>query len=300
MLATLNGNGRSSQSLMPSGKSKVDRYGWTLQDKIGQLEWIDKGRLYVDHTYQRDNINDHRVLEIAQAWSWIACAILVVARRIDGSLWVVDGQHRKLAADRREDIRQLPCIIFDVADIKEEAQGYLRNNTLKSPIKTLDRFKALIVTGDPAATEISRLISDAGYKLTNAGTSTMTCNCPATLMRCLNNNRVAFLSVWPLIIKVHDRSKLSDRLVQAIVYLEAYLLKVQCGQSLLDRHNSDRLAELGLASLEREMQKASSYYSKGGARVWADGIANALNWKRKSRRLPAIMSSSGGEESTSP
>jgi len=37
----------------------------------------------------------------------------VVALRDDNKWFVVDGQHRKLAADQRSDIRELPCLVFE-------------------------------------------------------------------------------------------------------------------------------------------------------------------------------------------
>ena len=45
----------------------------------------------------------------------------VVARRSDGGLYVVDGQHRMAAAILRRDIGQLPCVISSYASAGDEA-----------------------------------------------------------------------------------------------------------------------------------------------------------------------------------
>lgn len=296
MTATMEHPSHAEYVAMPNGKapmSKVDRYEWVVLDKPGRMMWIDKGKIGIDPLYQREDINNTRVLEIASSWSWVACGVLVIARRADGSLWAVDGQHRKLAADKRHDIKELPCIVFDVDHVKEEAIGYIRNNTLKSPIKTLDRFKALTVTEDPVAAAVKELLDASGYTMAKHGD--MTCNCPAAMMRCFRANKEVFTRVWPVIVQLHGGKKIRDRLVQALWYLELFLVKSQSGQSLLDGHNLQKLLEIGVDNLEQEMAKASAYFARGGAKVWAEGVANALNYKRSARRLPSIPFTNGAE-----
>ena len=36
-----------------TGTAKVKQYGWELKDKPGNLVWLSKNELLVDHTYQR-------------------------------------------------------------------------------------------------------------------------------------------------------------------------------------------------------------------------------------------------------
>jgi len=101
---------------------KTARYAWTIKNAPGEFLMIPKSELEVDHAYQRDRINQRRVEELARAWDWIACGCLVVALRDDNKWFVVDGQHRKLAADQRSDIRELPCLVFETAGRREEAR----------------------------------------------------------------------------------------------------------------------------------------------------------------------------------
>ena len=103
--------------------TKVERYNWKMQDSPGALRMVKKGDLQVDHTYQR-NANEMKLIAIAKDWSWIACGAIVVADR-EGVLFVVDGQHRVLAARKRSDIAELPCLVFKTHEAKQEAKGFL-------------------------------------------------------------------------------------------------------------------------------------------------------------------------------
>lgn len=96
--------------LTPLGLDKVQRYGWTMQDKQGEQRQINKNLLLVNDDYQR-TASASKILEIASEWSWIGCGVIIVAKR-DGSYWVIDGQHRVLAAKRRSDIKEMPCLVL--------------------------------------------------------------------------------------------------------------------------------------------------------------------------------------------
>jgi hypothetical protein len=93
------------------GQSKVDRYGWKLIDRPGVYENIDKKRLGIDESYQRPEIVS-KIREMSANWSWMACGVILVARR-GKRFYVYDGQQRTAAAMRRSDIKTLPCLVFD-------------------------------------------------------------------------------------------------------------------------------------------------------------------------------------------
>jgi hypothetical protein len=83
------------------------------------LEFRTLAELKVDDTYQRSLETDpsqRLIRRIAQFWDWGLCQPLAVARRQDGSLMVVDGQHRLAAATLRGDIAHLPCVITSYAN----------------------------------------------------------------------------------------------------------------------------------------------------------------------------------------
>jgi hypothetical protein len=132
------------------------------------IEWVRVERLSIDGTYQRstDNQASQRlILSIAAKFDWRLCAPLVVSRRPDGTMPVIDGQHRTLAAKLRGDILFLPCCIFNYQGPEEEAQMFIAANRSRKPMNRLDDFHAALAAGDLEALEVNRLVMEAGLSI---------------------------------------------------------------------------------------------------------------------------------------
>ena len=130
------------------GADKVTRYNVTVRNAPGEFLMIPKQELEVDSAYQRNRINQRRVDALTRTWDWIACGCLVVALRDDNKWFVVDGQHRKLAADQRADINDLPCLVFETTNRREEAVSFLAINQGRVGVGSLDRYRAQLISGD--------------------------------------------------------------------------------------------------------------------------------------------------------
>lgn len=140
--------------------TKVAKYKWRTDTRPGELMMIPKGSLEVDSAYQRGQ-NELKVQHIASSWSWPAFGALIVARRGD-RFFVIDGQHRALAAIRRADVSDLPCVVFPMENIEQEALAFLDSNTSRKPLTTADKYKASLVVGDEVTTLVNNLIVASG------------------------------------------------------------------------------------------------------------------------------------------
>jgi hypothetical protein len=132
------------------------------------LEFQPLDRLQVDAEYQRSLSNDNSlrlIRKIAQAWDWRLCQPLVIARRSNGDLMVVDGQHRLAAARLRDDIPHLPCVIVSYADAGDEAAAFVALNQQRRALQPIEIFKAALVAGDPDAQAVTRILKQAGLGL---------------------------------------------------------------------------------------------------------------------------------------
>lgn len=260
-----------SESINHGQVSKVDRYKWADPAKPGRLSFIEKSLLTVDHEYQRDSL-EGKILEIASKFNWPAFGVLIVARRSE-RLYVVDGQHRFLAAMKRSDIKNVPCIIFDSGGVEAEARTFLDAQTLRKPVTAIDKFKALLVCKDSTAIAVNVLIEDSGRKVARFSSGS-TVNCVALLLRLYTTDPQTLMKIWPLLVKLNRGSPFIDRMVDAMFFLERHLPD---GVSLTDRRWSDRLLKIGPERLIKQIASASAFYAQGGARVWSDGILQLLN-----------------------
>lgn len=159
--------GNSNRSPKRGGQPRNIRYATPVGSQPS-IEWVHLERLSVDESYQRttDNAASRRLIaNIAAKFDWRLCAPLVVARRADESLVIIDGQHRWMAASMRNDIPQLPCCIFRYASREEEARMFIVANRARKPMNRLDDYFAALAACDEDALEIRQVVTNAGLKV---------------------------------------------------------------------------------------------------------------------------------------
>ena len=134
------------------------------------LQYCAPDQLQIDPCYQRSleaAASQVLIKRIAVHWDWGLCQPLFVARRADGGLFVVDGQHRLQAAKLRSDIWQLPCVVTSFASGEEEAAAFVQLNQQRRPLTKLDLFRAALAAGDMESSQIQIALDDAGLRIAN-------------------------------------------------------------------------------------------------------------------------------------
>ena len=275
------------------GADKVSVYRWMMQilgkfcDEPGEFRWIHKDKLNIDHDYQRDRVSQARIRAIRNNWSWVACGVLVVASRGKEGLWVVDGQHRKLAVESRSDINELPCIVFNTSGVKEEASGFYRANTARGPMDSCSKYKSLIVSGDPVAISVDKMIRESGYKVHYKG-GRWKVRCVQRILNCYNSDPQITSDIWALIVDICEGAGPKQRVVAGLFFLEARLRRL--GQTLLTKQNISQLKKAGMDAINESIEKTLAYYGKGGEKYFAEGIVRLLNHRRSAHRIPSMFS----------
>ena len=260
-----------------SGTDKVQRYGWAVQDTPGNFMMIPKTRLVVDHAYQRD-VTSHnmKIKRLAANWSWIACGALIVANR-DGRFYVVDGQHRAMAAMKRSDITDMPCLVFQSAGDKEEAEAFLRANKDRQAMTAVQSFNAKLVSGDPVAIKVQKFLDEVDIAVTKTSRKNGT-QAVGTLMRCVETDEEVFYRVWHLIVRVCDRDLHND-IIAGIFEAERRLVDA----SLTEKRYGEKLVSAGREEVLRQMNNARAFMGVGGDRVRATGVLNVVNHKLRNK-----------------
>ena len=129
------------------------------------LEWIDVTRLSIDPVYQRtvEGVKSKRIIAAMQKdWDWSLCQVIVVSRRADGSVYVLDGQHRLTGARQRGDIPHLPCVILSGRDRSNEAATFVALNTKRQKLSQADIFFGMLASGDAEAAATAAILEDQG------------------------------------------------------------------------------------------------------------------------------------------
>lgn len=275
------------ETVRPNAKgkemSKIDRYGWTVTDKPGVFFEIDKNELRIDHSYQRESISTSKVDSIARAWSWVACGCLVVFLRDDQTYWVVDGQHRKLAAQKRSDIKTLPCLVFEGA-VSAEASGFLSVNTNRKMLTMLDKIKSMTITNDQVAAKVIEAVQAIGYRLTGGG-GRHTISCAGVLYKIFAMDAAVAKRSLQLLAQLSDGDQIGSKALRGIFYLEMRLRSSESGQSIFDKHNVEAIERIGMVRIEKSIDTTSAIYGTCTEKSCAKGVADILNKGRTSRRI---------------
>lgn len=258
------------------GTSKVEHYRWTLKDSRGTYMAIDKNELFVDHAYQRDQ-NENKVIEMARSWSWMACGAILVALRPDGSNFVFDGQHRVMAARKRSDITTLDCLVFEVDELQDEANGFLKSNTLRKPVSMIAKFKAMIVCNDKHAVAVSDLIESLGLTIDKNPRPNNFCAL-AWAVKAHARNAKAFETTLRVARQLAgDKHFIHESVCRGLFYLDCKY------DALGNAKFSRRLVQVGYQEVFDGIQRAVSYFKKGGDKVWAQGILDTANHGLRNR-----------------
>lgn len=132
------------------------------------LEFRPLGDLQIDPSYQRDvsdPVSGSLIRRIAQRWDWGLCQPLAVVRRPDGSLFVIDGQHRLCAARLRPDITDIPRVVSPSLGVEQEAASFVEMNRARRALRQLELFKGDVARGDQDALLLVEVMGRAGMTI---------------------------------------------------------------------------------------------------------------------------------------
>jgi hypothetical protein len=257
------------------GIPKIERYGWRAGGSPGELAWIPKGEIELPMEYQRPQEDqEQKIREIAAKFDWLCFGALVVVRRPNSTgYFVMDGGGRWSATMRRSDIEKVPCVVFNVDSLGEEARGFLGLNARRKSVTAVAKYKPQLLSGVEEALVVHELCEAAGRKVASFA-SQGTVTCVASMMLLAKTDAQRLRRLWPMICDICVGQGIHERILQAIFYID----KNMSGPELLtDRRWRSRLLALGYEGILAGATKASAYYAKGGAKVWAMGVVEAMN-----------------------
>ena len=271
---------RSFEAKTAQGLEKVTRYTLTVRNAPGEFLMIPKQELEVDHAYQRNGINQRRVDNLTRTWDWIACGCLVVALRDDNKWFVMDGQHRKLAADQRPDINELPCLVFETTSRREEAVSFLAINQGRMGVGSLDRYRAQLLSGDKTAYAVETMLKSTGHRAGETA-SARTVSCVQCLYNLAKEDGARFERLWPLLAELHPNGPMTDLVIKGLWTVDKWLGE----RSVTEAPYREKLLVLGGQGLHHEIRREIALIGQGGSRVCACAIAKYLNKQRMAAHL---------------
>ena len=124
--------------------------------------------LLVDPEYQRDLSERglRLVRKIVAEWDWRKYHAPIVAMT-DEVPMVLDGQHTAIAAASHPCIHDIPVLLVEAPEQRDQASSFVALNRDRIGITTAQMHAAAVVAGDPAALAIERVCERAGVRVVN-------------------------------------------------------------------------------------------------------------------------------------
>lgn len=146
-----------------------------LLERLYAIEEHEANSLYMDERIQRA-VRPAHLTRIRRRLDLDALGVVIVSRRNDGRLAVLDGQHRVRALiDEGLGDYKVTCKVFEGLSLPEEAGLFRRLNTT-SKTSALEDLEKAVLEGEPEAVAIGKLLKRNGYRLTRApGAGTIAC-----------------------------------------------------------------------------------------------------------------------------
>jgi len=246
--------------------TKVARYGWVLRDSPGAFRNIDKNDLNIDHSYQREKVIVKKVQQIQSSWSWVGCGIILVALRNDGSYWVMDGQHRVLAARNRSDIGDLPCLVFEVESKTDEAAGFLVANTQRKPVTAIAKYKAMVLTKDKTAMAVDDVLDRLGIEVAETAVSVHQIKCITKCLKVAADSKESLYLCLRAYMRLDRAPSINSRMLDGLAWLHKRH-NLLADSRFVERFASQDIEELHLAIRRYAVAEGSTSAKVCGAAI---------------------------------
>jgi hypothetical protein len=208
-----------------------------------------------------------------------------VALRDDDKWFVVDGQHRKLAADQRADIQELPCLVFETSSRREEAVSFLAINQGRVGVGSLDRYRAQLLSGDKTAFAVESMLKSTGHRAGDKASPRMV-SCVQCLYSLAHEDRARFERLWPFLAELHAEEPMMEAVIKGLWTVDKWLGE----RSVTEPPYREKLLLIGGKGLHHEIRREMAMIGQGGSRVSACAIAKYLNKQRMPARLKIQLS----------
>lgn len=135
-----------------------------MEPFTGVFEMVDPKEIVIDHNYQRPE-KETLVAQIGKEFNWTSFGTVSCYRR-NGMLYAVDGQQRlKAALSLSDPPKEVPCIVFPEATVRDEAHTFLDIQINRKAVSAFEKHKAELIAKVPSALAIQRAVDSVGFNI---------------------------------------------------------------------------------------------------------------------------------------
>lgn len=286
----------------PKGLSEAAKTGKSFDD-FGSAEILDIAALNVDTAYQRA-LRHNLVNQIGKEYDIVKAGPILVSERKDGSLWVVDGQHRMAGALQAGEDAMFAHVIHGLTKEQEADLRLARNNRMSD--STYEKFRTRLVMGDPVAHRMMELVRQQGTELNLEPNVHQGINALGTVEELYKvDNGETLVRVLKFINEAFDPSE-DGRYAAAMMKGVAWFISqhISVKNEATWKEATSRFGGAGVDDIRR---KAVSHKAANGGSLWLNyyrAMVELYNFRRQeNKKLRWKVSGSSvqlGDDSTGP
>ncbi|RXI48181.1 hypothetical protein DP130_08810 [Clostridium tetani] len=243
-----------------------------MKRKMG-FEELEVSKLTIDPTVQ-GALQGKRVEKIINDFREEQVGILIVSKRENGQLVVLDGFHRSTAL-KRLGVEKVMCQVHEGLSLKEEAEKYLYLNKERKQPRAVDDYKVSLVAGDETILAIQTVLQQFEVKV-DYGAFTS----PKSIVNIYENFGVSILSLTlEIYIEAWGKANLQGKFMNELAKFINYnydkvnvkklkvSLKNHCFEKVKD--DIDKLIAIKTArtKIQAFQQCLYQYYNQGEKKV---------------------------------
>jgi len=251
---------------------------WKRQGDPGRQCKIKIDELGIDKSYQRPEVSKNNTLDMAKKWDWVSCGSIVVMQRTDGTIWVVDGQQRLLAAKHREDIKEMSCILFKSEGPEHEAQAFFGLNVHRRPVSSIAKFNAAVMARMKPQIDIKKWFDEEGFYVSDDGKKDKCIDFPRVFTDSWEENQDACKKAINAQYELFSNpGRMYSKIHKGLFYL------FKSGTPVMEY--KEKLITAGAFKVNREINEEKNRRGTEGYSLMCCGygILNIINWKKRKR-----------------
>lgn len=228
----------------------------------GTIEIVEIDELHIDPAYQRDLSRD-LVDKIKEGWDPAAAGPIVVSRRPNGDLFIVNGQHRTAAA-KELGMKGMLAQVVNGLTAREEAELRLMGNTRRTDTAQ-ERFRAQVAAGHPESLAIVDIVKNFDTRINPSPDQKHGINAVSSVEKIYRVDGQGLLLTRVLEVLKDAFGTISGKAAgTSMMQATAWILE-RHRDELDKRRLVEQLAAEGTDSIDR---KARNYKAASGGSMW--------------------------------
>ena len=231
--------------------------------------------------YQKGRLNIARAKAIAEDFDLRKAGALLISYR-GGKYYILDGQHRKVAAELNDE-SHIMCQVLSRLSYEEECKYFVNQDSLRKAVSSLQKFKVELEYNKPDTVEIYNIVKLNGLDISfHGGPGDNTISAVVTLKKIYKKIGFDGLNrTIELITKTWNGE--NDSLQSKIMYGVSELIRM-FGDELKDKIFIKQLKTIDIADIKRSAD-SSLYHGNSKKVAYAKVMLIYYNKKLRSNKL---------------